>query len=344
MKAIILKEYGTSENFQLNEVDLPKPGQNQVRIKIDTISFNPVDFKMRRGDYGKEKKNLILGIDCAGVIDSVGEGVSDFRPGDRVVAFVFGQGSNGTYAEYTCIHSHFVAKIPQELSFEQAACLPVAGLSAYRAILPSHQKGAAIFIAGGTGGVGSLAIQLAQEFKMGPIFTTAGSEESAEYLIDILKVKREWILFYKGLSFDELLSQLLKKNGGKLIPFAFDFVGGEMKKLCFACADFQGHVISILPEKRGFPFDFWERGESVAFQKSLTTRMLFVGAEALAGGADKWKEYQKQLGELAQLAAAKKIGFSKLTRLKGLNLENIRKAHQMLEIGHTHGKITLTIH
>jgi NADPH2:quinone reductase len=343
MKAVSLHQAGSTEGFRLTEVPLPQPKDQEIRIRIRVSGFNPVDVKMRQGLYASTQFPVILGADCSGVVDAIGKGVQKFQVGDEVLAFVFGQGSNGTYAEYTCIHEYFVAKKPREISFEEAASLPLVGLTAYRALFSCKEPKGSAFIAGGSGGVGSIALQLAQELRMNPIFTTAGSEESQKYLIEHLKIPKENILLYRGLSQEKMQELLLEKNAKNLIANCFDFVGGEMKKLCFSCVDFHGHVSTILPEEKGFPFDVWDRKESLAFSKSLTIHFVFVGTEAFKGSPETWKAYQTELSYLIQLAANKKLKFPEIQCLDGLSVDHVKEAHASLEAGHTRGKIVMKV-
>src|SRR5690242_16901048 len=112
MKAVVLESFGDLSYLKFKEVHTPQPQKGEVRIRIKASGFNPVDFKIRQGHFGG-KTPLILGSECSGVIDAVGEETRAFREGDEVYAMSFGQGSNGSYAEYLCIPEAFVSKKPE---------------------------------------------------------------------------------------------------------------------------------------------------------------------------------------------------------------------------------------
>jgi NADPH:quinone reductase len=157
----------------------------------------------------------------------------------------------GAYTEYVCRHTSFVARKPRNLSFAQAAAVPAAGLTAYQCLeRVKLQPGEPLFVAGGSGGVGTMVIQLARHAGAGPIFTTAGSERSARYLMGALGIAREQILFHAGLSREQLEQRLRDQNGGHLFRVAIDCVGGAMTGLCCDIVDFEGHVISIVQGPR----------------------------------------------------------------------------------------------
>lgn len=127
MKAVVLDAYGSADNLALREVPTPAPGDQEIRIRIKAAGFNPVDYKIRLGAYGTLKNELpkILGSDCSGIVDAVGKGVKDFKIGDEIYAMSFGQGSNGSYAEFLCLPAVMVCKKPRNISFEAAASVPL---------------------------------------------------------------------------------------------------------------------------------------------------------------------------------------------------------------------------
>jgi NADPH2:quinone reductase len=335
MRAVVLDQFGDASLFRMGDIPTPPVKKGEVRIKIKAAAFNPVDWKMRKGFYHSPLP-IVLGADCSGVIDEIGEGVSDFAKGDEVAAIVFGQGSNGTYAEYVSVPAVFVVKKPKNLSIEQAAAFPLVGLTALRSMRALY-PGKPAFIAGGSGGVGALAVQLARHLKASPIFTTAGSEESASCLINKIGHKKEHILFYKGLSVEQMKEKLIAMNGGKLIPATFDFVGGAMKDLCIEVADFQGNITSIIFEKE----DVFNRLLPKANMKSLAFHFIFVGAEAFLGPPESWNLYQKQLRELSQFIEEKLLIIPEPTIVGPLAVETVQKAHALLEEGHAKGKLIM---
>ena len=168
MKAIVCRTHGRPDVLRLEEMDKPFVSDDGLLVRVHASSINPVDFfPLSRVAYtarllsgGLKSKAKVLGIDFAGTVESVGQGVTDFRPGDEV----FG-GANGAFAEYVSLPSKKAVVLkPANLTFEQAAAVPVAGVTALQA-LRDHgrvQKGQKVLINGASGGVGSFAVQIAR--------------------------------------------------------------------------------------------------------------------------------------------------------------------------------------
>ncbi len=302
MKAVVLESFGDAAHLKLKEVPTPHPKKGEVRIRLKASGFNPVDFKIRKGLYGGETP-MILGSDCSGIIDELGSDTPGFASGDEVYAMPFGQCSNGSYAEYVCLPVEFVAKKPKNIPFEQAAVLPLASMTAYRAMISSGaiKKGDSVFIAGAGGGVGSIAVELAKFAGAMELFTVAGSEESAQYLQQKLNLKKEHILLYRGLSCEQMQAKLTEMNGNRFFDAAFDFVGSEMKRLCLNVTGHSGHFATITPEHDRFDFPVWERGASLAFGRNLSLHFVFVGSEAFSGHRPSWGVYSRHLSQISQL-------------------------------------------
>ena len=149
-----------------------------------------------------------------------------------------------------CIHQAFVVKKPNNATFEQAASLPLVSLTAHEAVMMKArvQAGEAAFVAGGSGGVGTIALQMLRRIGASPIIVTAGSDESARYIEGLIGPVPNGVLKYPGFSIDELAKMAVEMNGGRLFPATFDFVGREMKKLACEVVDYWGRISSIAPE------------------------------------------------------------------------------------------------
>lgn len=342
MKAILLQAHGDASQLKEQEMEKPHPKKGEVRIRIRAAGFNPVDFKIRKGVYGGPTP-IVLGADCSGVIDAVGEGANRFSVGDEVYAMAFGQSSNGSYAEYLCLPSEFAAKKPKNLTFEQAAAVPLVGLTAYRAVIaPSAiKKGDEIFIAGAGGGVGSIAVEMARFAGAKAIFTVAGSSSSSEFLQKAMKLKNEHILIYKGLSVEQMQQKLIEMHGGRLFNACFDFVGAEMKRLCLTLTGHQGHFSSTVPEEPSFQFPVWARGESLCFNRNLSLHFIFVGAESFSGAQESWSIYSQQLNHITELLESGSIQPPPIHIVGGLKLETVVEAHRLLEEGKVKGKLVM---
>lgn len=166
MKAIQMTEFGGPEVLQLREVAEPVPGKNEVRVKLSAVGVNPNEAYVRTGNYQFYIPELPYtpGFDGAGVVDAVGEGVDHVKVGDRVfVAALLAKKNTGTYAEKVVIDADAVHKLPDPVSYEQGAALGIPALTAYRALFQRAKirPGETVFIHGASGGVGTLAVQMA---------------------------------------------------------------------------------------------------------------------------------------------------------------------------------------
>ncbi len=343
MNAVILHAMGGIDNFRLDNVDIPRPQKGEVRIRVKAAAFNPVDVKIRQGAYGNCLP-VILGADCSGFIDEIGAEVNNFAIGDEVYAMPFGQGSNGSYAQYVCVPYQFVAKKPKNLSFEEAACVPLAAMTAYRAAstLQSLRKDRPIFIAGAAGGVGGFAVQLARYFHNDLIYTLAGSEASSEFLSEKLNINKANIIIYKGLTTEKLREKLIEVNHGNLFLATFDLVGKEMKTLCLELTDYSGHVISIVPEDPKSDLSLWAKG-NLYFQRNLSTHSIFVGAESYSGKSETWQIYCEQLTHIMHLLESGTIKVPYYQVLGGLTVDTVQNAHRLLETGRVKGKLVMSV-
>jgi NADPH:quinone reductase-like Zn-dependent oxidoreductase len=167
MKAIIYTRYGSPDVLQLKEIEKPAPGDGEVLVKIRAASANPLDWHLMRADpflvrLGgglRQPKNPRLGADVAGCVEAVGKNVTQFQPGDEV----FGAGL-GSFAEYATISETRLALKPGGCSFEEAAAVPVAALTALQGLRDSGQiqPGQSVLVNGASGGVGTFAVQIAR--------------------------------------------------------------------------------------------------------------------------------------------------------------------------------------
>jgi len=170
MKALVYERYGPPDVFELREVDKPVVGDDEVLVRVHATSVNPVDWHTMTGtpylvrlESGLRKpKREVLGVDFAGTVEAVGRNVQRFQPGDEV----FGA-RDGAFAEYVCVREdRAVALKPANVTFEQAAAVPVAALSALQGLRDKGQiqQGQKVLINGGSGGVGTFAVQIAKSF------------------------------------------------------------------------------------------------------------------------------------------------------------------------------------
>lgn len=173
MKAIVYTQYGSPDVLQLKEIAKPEPKEDQVLIKVRAASANALDYRRFEklsslGRFMEERlaKSVgkVLGADIAGVVEAIGANIKQFQPGDDV--FGVSAGSSGGFAEYACADEHHLARKPASLSFEAAAAVPVAAMTALQGLRDKGQirRGQRVLIVGASGGVGTFAVQIAKAF------------------------------------------------------------------------------------------------------------------------------------------------------------------------------------
>ena len=182
MKAIRVHQFGGPEVLQLEEIATPQPGPGQVLVRLRAIGVNPVETYQRSGSNPKLALPWTPGMDAAGVIESVGEGVENVRPGDRVYT---SDTLTGAYAEFALCAPNQVHRLPANLSFPQGAAVNIPYATAYRAL---HQRaralaGETVFIHGASGGVGIAAAQIARAAGL-TVIGTAGTEAGRRLVLE----------------------------------------------------------------------------------------------------------------------------------------------------------------
>lgn len=203
MKAYFIDRYG-KQNGRIGDVSEPVPGAHDVLIEVHAASVNVLDSKIRSGEFKlilPYSFPLVLGNDCAGVVIEVGAAVKGFKPGDAVYARVPEQ-RIGTFAERIAVEQNAVALKPANLSMEQAAGIPLVALTAWQALvdIARLQKGQKVLIHAGSGGVGSIAIQLAKH--LGAVVATTTSTANVEW---VKAFGADVVIDYKQQHFEEEL-------------------------------------------------------------------------------------------------------------------------------------------
>jgi NADPH2:quinone reductase len=168
MRAMVINRVGGPEVFESAEVATPRPGPGELLIQLAYAGVNPADWKDREGHLARFAPYhfpYVIGMDGAGIVAQVGAGVSGYRIGDRVVTWSdHGQGKPGTYAEYVVVSVAKVAQVPASIELAQAAGIPVAAITAWQAVRRADiETGRRVLVHGGSGGVGSYAIQFAKQ-------------------------------------------------------------------------------------------------------------------------------------------------------------------------------------
>jgi len=314
MKACGIKEYGGRDKIECMALPDPAPGDGEVRIAIKAAGVNPVDYKIREGLLAERMPSelpIVLGWDAAGVIDAVGTGVSRLKEGDEVYAYCrLDTIHDGAYAEYIVLPESSVALKPKNLSFEEAAGVPLAALTAYQALFDAGdvQSGETVLVHAAAGGVGGFAVQFAKNHGC-RVFGTA-SAANHEY---VKGLGADEAIDYRAEDFRDAVRGLASDG----VDLAFDCVGGEvLEKTPDILKQPDGRMITIVDGARA--------GEMK--EQGINAGWIFVApnAEQLAGMADMFES-----GTIKTRVAAV------------LPMSDAAKAHEMLESRHTAGKVVL---
>jgi NADPH2:quinone reductase len=222
MRAVVIRAFGGPEQLELADMPKPVPGRGQVLVKVKAASVNPVDFKIRQsGQWAQVPMPAILGYDAAGVVEAVGDLVTNLKVGDEVFycARIFGR--QGTYAEYHVEDAEIVHRKPAILTFEEAASLPLAAITAWDTVATFfHTKPTdTVLIHAGAGGVGNFAVQLAR--AAGARVLATGRKEN-QGLIERLGAHE--VIDYRQARFED---EVLRLTEGAGVDAAFDTVGGD---------------------------------------------------------------------------------------------------------------------
>jgi NADPH:quinone reductase-like Zn-dependent oxidoreductase len=299
MQAVLMRHTGGPEVLGLEEIDRPEPADGEVLIAVKAVSVNPIDWKYRRGLMPKPLP-VVLGNDVSGtVLLSRAEGYAE---GDDV----FGIAPSGGYAQFATAPAAIIAKKPPRITHEQAAAIPVGGLTAWQALFDhGHlQTGQSALIAGAAGGVGHFAVQLAKH--AGARTIGIGSTRNRHFVL--------------GLGADDYIDYTQQHIAEAIshVDLAFDTVGGEMTNTLLATVRSGGVLVLIAnapPEPQAA-----ERGvRAVLFSMTPTSQ---------------------QLTKVAQLVADRDLH---IEIADVLPLAEVRRAHELSESGHTRGKIILTV-
>ena len=325
MKAMIIKEIGSTDVFQLAEKAKPVAKVGHMVVEVKATSVNPIDTMLRSIEL-PWSTNLpeILQGDVAGIVCEVGEGVTDFNVGDEVYGMAGGiNGVDGALAEFMLVDALLMAKKPKTLTMKQAAALPLVAITSYEALVEKMnvQQGDRVLIHGATGGVGHIAVQLAK--VLGANVTTTYSQANkalaktlgADNLVD-----------YKTESVSDYVQAYTDGAGFDKV---FDTVAGDNIEKSFEAVKFYGHVATILPIADPLQIAL----KSLSFHGVLMLIPLYHGINHASHG--------RILTEIATLVDAGKI--TPIIDKSDFSIWEVAKAHDHLASGKALGKITLTV-
>jgi zinc-binding alcohol dehydrogenase family protein len=335
MKAVALTRYlPITDPESLFNVDLPKPqaAGRDLLVRVEAVSVNPVDTKVRAPKPDVEKTPRVLGWDAAGVVESVGPNVTSFRPGDDV--FYAGDITRpGTNSEYHLVDGRIVGHKPSSLSFAEAAALPLTSITAWETLFErlgvdrdADNSDRTLLILGGAGGVGSIAIQLAKWSGL-IVIATASRPET-----------QDWV---KGLGADHVvdhrqpLPPQLAAIGHNEVNFIANFNNTDAYWVVMAeSIKPQGRIVSIV--ENDHPVEI-----GLLKSKSASFGWVFMFTRAMFQTAD-MAEQGKILDRIAQLVDAGIIRTTLTETLSPISASNMRAAHAKSESGRTIGKVAIS--
>jgi NADPH:quinone reductase-like Zn-dependent oxidoreductase len=242
MRAVAINEWGGREKLQEVEIDPPPVAPDGVLLRIRAAGLNPVDFKTREGRQAERFPfhfPLVLGWDAAGVVEKVGPAVTWFKPGDEVYGFLRRHDLQyGTYAEYTTAPEGFFAPKPPELSFAEAAAVPLAALTAHQGLEALGLRGGeTLFLTGGAGGVGHFVVQLAR--ARGARVIATASQRNQDFLRELGAEPVD----YGAGDVVERARELAADHG---VDAAFDLFGGDQQQEALDLLRPGGRIVSVI--------------------------------------------------------------------------------------------------
>lgn len=313
MKGVILKETGDVEQLMLKDIPIPHINEDEIFVKTKVASINPIEVKTRKGNrFSKSLLELeypILGWDASGVVEKVGENITQFKPGDKVFGIIEFPGFGKTYAEYFVAQEKHLTHIPEGVSFADAAASTIAAITAYQALkyfgkLKSNTK---VLIHAASGGVGHFGVQFAKHFGAEVWATASGSKEDF-----VKELGADHFINYKTQKFEEEAQKM---------DVVLDLIGGDYIDRSLKSLKEGGVLISIPSATNAEVEDKAEKAKCIGIRFIL-------------------KNNKKDMQAIADLL---KAGELKPYISKRFALDQIREAHKDLEKGHTKGKIVITM-
>ena len=329
MRAILYHESGGPEVLREESIPQPEIQPDEVLVKVMASSVNPVDTKIRSGMLAAiAPEPAVLGCDVAGVVAAVGSAVRDFQLGDRVYGCAGGlKGRPGALAEYMACEAALLAPAPPELSWEEAAALPLVCITAWEGLVDRAGvcAGQRVLIHGGAGGVGHVAVQICKA-RGAEVWATVSSTEKAAVARSL---GADGVIFYRE---EEVGTYVDRVTGGAGFDIVFDTVGGENVARCFQAARVSGTVVSISTRTTADLSPLHAKGLSLHVVFMLIP-MLYRQPEGCArqGGILRKCNELVAAGQLRPLLDTERFAFSQAAA-----------AHARLQSGAAMGKVVLT--
>ncbi len=321
----------TEPNGAFHEVALPwpRPEAGEVLVRVHASGVNPLDTKIRAGmaDHARHPLPAVLGLDLAGIVEAVGDGVTGFEAGDQVYGMTGGVGGHqGSMAEFEVVDARLLAHKPRNITMREAAALPLIVITAWEGLIDrAHAKaGQRVLVHGGAGGVGHIAVQLARSLGA-EVYATVGKDQS-----EIVRSYGAFPIDYRAQTPEEYVRSC---TGGEGFDVIYDTVGGPVLDAAFeAVRPYDGHVVSCLGwgTHRLAPLSF----RAATYSGVFTLMPILTGRRRAHHG--RILELAAKLVEKGQLRAR--------VDPRTFDLASAHEAHALVAGGRSDGKVVIDIH
>lgn len=323
MRAVVIDRVGGPETLRLGDLPVPEPGPGEVLVRVAYAGVNPADWKTREGwlePFFEYAFPFVLGYDMAGTVAAVGPDVAGLAPGERVVAYSQqGAGAHGSYAEYALADAAQVVGLPDGVDLRTAAALPVAGVTAWEGLFVSGalEAGHRVLVHGGSGGVGSYAVQLARH--AGATVAVTCSRPNADY---VRGLGADRVIDYR----DESVADAVRAWAPEGVDIVLDAVGQGSLLAAVELTRPGGRVAPIAT------LDFSEPAHDAAAAAERGVRIVPTITNHERSG--------EQLRGLVALLAD---GHLRAPEIHVVPLDQVQAAHERVQTGHVRGKIVLEV-
>ena len=331
MISLMIKKYGDLEqSLEFQEIPVPVIQPNQLLIRTQAASFNPLDYKIVRGDFKAVRKIQFpqgIGRDVSGIVEKIGKSIKGFKVGDKVFSRI-DENLVGTMAEYVVSNEKDVALMPSNLSFNEAASIPLAGLTAYQSLVDVAQLSSQenVLIYAGSGGVGTIAIQLAKH--LGAYVTATTSTKNVDM---VKKLGTDKVIDYTKENFQEQ---------GKQFDVVYDTLGGEHTLNSFKVLKPGGRVISIAGDLDDITAKQLKLNRFIRFLLSLKVKKVINTASKL-DASYRFHLMSPNGNQLKKLAELYESEIIKPIIDKTYIFEESIQALKYLSKGHAKGKVVV---
>lgn len=322
MKRVVVTAFGGPEVLAIHDVPIPEPGPGDIRIRVKAAGINYADIMRRVGLYpGGPKPPYGAGFEVAGVVDKVGERVSDYRPGDEVAAFV-----DSGFSEFALADGRFIMRKPAGFSFHQAAALPCQYLTAYHtlATLSDLRPGQTVLIQAAAGGLGTILVQVAKALGA----RVLGTASTAEKLDLIRGLGCDIPINYRETDFRDVVKQATNGAGCELVV---ESVGGEVLDRSLECVRVRGRLVTLGNASRSQT----TLNPMLLLAKNLTISGFLLGAYLLDKPA-----MARALADLDRWIAEGRL---RIVEGKAFPLDEVAAAQMFIENRQSTGKVVLSV-